>query len=116
MSKLYTYFAEVEESDLYACNTEDGTGLTFDCTVLASSGGKTYRHKSFYASGSGINPDGIPCVLRSRDEAQAFASRVNERGVIDLAYWEEVVEDKSAPSLEERWADEARRERQEAGR
>ena len=112
-TKQYNYNASVLESDLYECPTEDGIGITFDCQVVAdvSVGGtvKTYIHKTFLALGAGADDDGVPHVLRSRDEALEFAAKVNAKGVIDLAHWDEF-DANAGPSLEERFSTYAQQE------
>lgn len=108
--------AHVVEGNLYEFAGEDCMKVTFDCRIIATgTDGKTYMMDQIFA-GKGFDPDtGFDYVINSREDANAVLVRVLARGCIRLAFWTEYVEEK-IPSLEERLADEAWAEQEEARR
>lgn len=75
--------------------------------------GKVWEHKKHVVKGWYENEDGFACPNRnSGKEADAFVTKVLERGRINLDYWKEV-EPEPAYDLEDRLRDDAYREQWE---
>ena len=94
LTKITTYPAAFE-GPAYEGRDEDGISARFDWFVGIET------EKGYFVH---------PHAFRGRYEATLFADKVNDRGFVDLARWEEFEE---GPSLEERFAEEAHREAME---
>ena len=91
--------ASRSEGPLYTVQGEDQDLYVFDSTVsVLASNGKVYVHKTFTVKG--FNPAGQDdegewyCNTPNfnyKNEVQAFIARIEARGVINLAHWEELV-------------------------
>ena len=105
--KLKINSASVLEGNLYEVITEDARVASFHSDVLAvAADGRKFLHVAFLSKGDVNDEEGYRHAVDSREDAQAFAYKVADRGFIDTALWEEYV---VAP-LEERLHDEYLRE------
>jgi hypothetical protein len=106
--KLKVDSVRVEEGSLYGVSGECGPLNCFCCGVVARAAGKWYRHSTFVVMGHEMTEDGwnVP-NWNAKNEAEAFARKVEARGEIALAHWEPV---QDPPSLEAVLADEYVRE------
>lgn len=104
------------EGPLYAVHFEDSIGHCYDWSFEARGvDGKRYVLRGHRVEGCVRNDEGILCPnYQAKNEAGRFALRVEERGSIDLALWDEVPERDALRELMESWgAEEARREKED---
>lgn len=95
MATIKIVNASRSEGPLYRVTGEDSELHVFDCGVsVLGVDGKVYVHKTFVVRGAVRNPDGFWCPNYGyKNRVAAFVARVEDRGVIDLRYWEELREE-----------------------
>ena len=104
------------EGPLYAVHLEDSIGHCYDWSFEAQSvDGKRYVLRGYRVEGAVRGEEGFLCPnYQARSEAQRFALRVEQRGSIDPALWDEVPERDVLRELKESWgATEAEREKED---
>lgn len=104
------------EGPLYAVQFEDSIGHCYDWSFEARGvDGKRYVLRGHRVEGCVRSEEGFLCPnYQAKDEASRFALRVEERGSIDPALWDEVPERDALRELMESWgAEEAKREKED---
>lgn len=95
MATIKIVNASRSEGPLYKVMGEDGELIVFDCGVsVLGVDGKVYVHKAFVVRGAVRSLEGFWCPnYNYKNLVAAFVARVEDRGVIDLRYWEELREE-----------------------
>jgi hypothetical protein len=104
------------EGSLYAVQFEDSIGYCYDWSFEARAvDGKRYVLHGHRVEGAVRGEEGFLCPnYQARGQAERFAQRVEDRGSIDPALWDEVPERDALRELEESWgAEEAAREKED---
>ena len=103
MNKVKFDRVELEEGPLYPVMGEDEMQFFFYYSLAAFIGGKKYIHSSWAVSGEKYG-------YNVRNVAEAYLSKVQSAGAIDLQHWVLAQEE---PSLQERFDQYAREEQAE---
>ena len=104
------------EGPLYAVHFEDSIGHCYDWSFEAQSvDGKRYVLRGYRVEGSVRGEEGFLCPnYQAKEQALRFALRVEDRGSIDPALWDEVPDRDVLRELKESWgATEAEREKED---
>lgn len=104
------------EGALYAVAFEDSIGHCYDWSFEArGADGKRYVLRGYRIEGAVRNEEGFLCPdYQARSQAARFAQRVEDRGSIDPALWDEVSDRDGLCDLMESWSmEEARREKED---
>ena len=104
------------EGPLYAVQFEDSIGHCYDWAFEARDvDGKRYVLRGYHVEGAVRGEEGFLCPnYQAKNEAGSFALRVEERGSIDPALWDEVPDRDSLRDLMESWGvTEAQREKED---
>ena len=93
------------EGPLYAVHFEDSIGHCYDWSFEAcGADGKRYVLRGYRVEGAVRGEEGFLCPnYQARNEAELFALRVEDRGSIDPALWDEVPERDALRDLMESW-------------
>lgn len=105
------------EGPLYAVQFEDSIGHCYDWSFEAQdTNGKRYVLRGYRVEGTVRCDEGFLCPnYQARGQAARFALRVEERGSIDPALWDEMSDRDGLHDLMESWGvEEARREKEDA--
>jgi len=116
MKRIAIQSCSAVEGPLYAVHFEDSIGHCYDWSFEASADdGKRYVLRDYRVEGSVRGEEGFLCPnYQARNEAARFAQRVEDRGSIDPALWDEVPERDALRALMESWgATEAAREKED---
>jgi hypothetical protein len=116
MKRIAIQSCSAVEGPLYAVEFEDSVGTCYDWSFEArGADGKRYVLRSYRVEGCVRNEEGfLSPNYSARSQAARFVERVEARGSIDPALWEEVPERDSLRELMESWgAEEARREKED---
>jgi hypothetical protein len=114
--RIAIQFCSAVEGPLYAAQFEDSVGHCYDWSFeVQSVDGKRYILRGYRVEGSVRGEEGFLCPnYQAKGQAQRFAQRVEERGSIDPALWDEVPERDALRALMESWGiDEAQREKED---
>lgn len=86
---------QVWQGGLYQVMGEDEMLYVFDAgVVVVTADNRRWIHKTFLVKGAGRDEDGCTRPNRGwREEVETFRARVDKRGTVDLAYWEELIEE-----------------------
>jgi hypothetical protein len=101
------------EGPLYAVQFEDSIGYCYDWSFEArGADGKCYVLRDYRVEGAVRGEEGFLCPnYQAKSQALRFVARVEDRGSIDPALWDEVPD---RDSLRASWsAEEARREKED---
>ncbi len=105
------------EGPLYAVHFEDSVGHCYDWSFEARGvDGKRYVLRDHRVDGTVRGEQGFLCPnYQAKDQAARFVLRVEARGSIDPALWNEVPERDVLSELRESWgAEETEREKEDA--
>lgn len=105
------------EGPLYAVHFEDSIGHCYDWSFEAqAANGKRYVLRDYCVEGTVRAEEGFLCPnYQARNQAQHFVARVERRGSIDPALWDEVPERDVLAELAESWGEEqSEREKEDA--
>jgi len=108
--RIAIQFCSPVAGDLYRVFGEDGELHVYAWTFHATcADGRTYVHNTHSVRGAVADPEGFMVAnYAHRQESEAFALRVNERGSIDPALWTEITI--QPYDLAAQWAADAARE------
>ena len=104
------------EGPLYAVHFEDSVGTCYDWSFEArGADGKRYVLRGYRIEGCVRAEEGFLCPnYRAGDQARRFVERVEARGSIDPALWDEVSDRDALRELKASWgAEEAAREKED---
>lgn len=104
------------EGPLYAVQFEDSVGYCYDWSFEARGvDGKRYVPRGYRVEGAVRGEEGCLCPnYQAKDQAYRLVGRVEARGSIDPALWDEVPERDALRDLMESWgAGEAQREKED---
>jgi len=104
------------EGPLYAVQFEDSVGYCYDWSFEArGTDGKRYVLRGYRVEGAVRSDEGCLCPnYQAKDQAHRFVDRVEARGSIDPALWDEVADRDVLRDLMESWgAEEAVREKED---
>jgi len=117
MNRIAIQSCVAVEGPLYAVHFEDSIGHCYDWSFEAhGADGTRYVLRGHRIEGAVRGEEGCLCPnYQAKDQAYRFALRVEERGSIDPALWDEVPERDGLRALMESWgATEAEREKEDA--
>jgi len=104
------------EGPLYAVQFEDSVGYCYDWSFeVRGTDGKRYVLRGHRIEGAVRCDEGFFCPNhQARGQAERFAQRVEARGSINLALWDEVPDRDTLRELMDSWgAEEAEREKED---
>jgi len=104
------------EGPLYAVQFEDSIGCCYDWSFEAIGvDGKRYVLRTYRVEGCIRAEEGFLCPnYRAEDQARRFVDRVERRGSIDPALWDQVPDRDALRELKESWGvEEAAREKED---
>jgi len=116
MNRIAIQSCSAVEGPLYAVEFEDSVGYCYDWSFEAVSvDGKRYMLRGYRIEGCVRGEEGFLCPnYRARDQAVRFVERVEMRGSIDPALWDEVPDRDTLRELMEAWGnEEAAREKED---
>lgn len=117
MKRIAIQSCAAVEGPLYAVHFEDSIGHCYDWSFKAHAvDGKRYVLRDHRVEGCVRSDEGFLCPnYQAKDQAACFALRVEARGSIDPALWDEVPDRDALRELKEAWgAEEAAREKEDA--
>jgi hypothetical protein len=117
MKRLAIQSCSAVEGPLYAVHFEDSVGTCYDWSFEARGvDGKRYVLRDHRVEGAIRGEEGFLCPnYQARDQAARFTLRVEERGSIDPALWDEMPERDALRELMDSWGvEEAQREKDDA--
>ena len=116
MKRLTIQSCAAIEGPLYAVQFEDSIGYCYDWSFEArGADGKRYALRDYRVEGTVRDEEGYLCPnYQAKDQAYRFVDRVEARGSIDPALWDEVPERDALRELMESWgAEESQREKED---
>ena len=116
MKRIAIQSCSAVEGPLYAVHFEDSVGTCYDWSFEARGvDGKRYVLRGYRVEGAVRGEEGCLCPnYQAKGQALRFVERVEARGSIDPALWDEMPDRDALRELRESWgAEEAYREKED---